>query len=174
MASSNRVGEEEGKNFLLWVTSVLGNTLKPITSWAREHTQCSDLCNCLSGNPWQHQHAICHRSVTGFPHLSIQCGVSSAPQSVFKEVSSAHQVCIYLIKNARKTVILWNIITIQNNCFLFVYIVKCHFFLWCKAEFSASLLQSSVSHDPSEIILIYWFAGQETFLIIIIKNTCAA
>ncbi len=36
-----------------------------------------------------------------------------------------------------------------------------------KVEFSASLLQSSVSHDPSEIILIYWFAAQETFLIII-------
>ncbi len=31
---------------------------------------------------------------------------------------------------------------------------------------SASLLQSSVSHDPSEIILICWFAAQETFLII--------
>ncbi len=27
-----------------------------------------------------------------------------------------------------------------------------------KSEFSASLLQSSVSHDPSEIILICWFA----------------
>jgi len=36
--------------------------------------------------------------------------------------------------------------------------------LKCKAEFSASLLQSSVSHDPSEII--YWFGAQETFLII--------
>ena len=29
-----------------------------------------------------------------------------------KEVSSAHQGCIYLIKNTVKTVILWNIITI--------------------------------------------------------------
>ncbi len=37
-----------------------------------------------------------------------------------------------------------------------------------KAEFSASLLQSSVSHDPSEIMLICWFAAQETFIIIII------
>jgi len=36
-----------------------------------------------------------------------------------------------------------------------------------KAEFSASLLQSSVSHDPSEIILIWWFDAQETFMIII-------
>ncbi len=44
-----------------------------------------------------------------------------------------------------------------------------------KAEFSASLLQSSVSHDPSEIILICWFAAQETFLIIInVENGCAA
>jgi len=32
-----------------------------------------------------------------------------------------------------------------------------------KVEFSASLLQSSVSHDPSEISLIWWFDAQETF-----------
>ncbi len=44
-----------------------------------------------------------------------------------------------------------------------------------KAELSASLLQSSVSHDPSEIILICWFAAQETCIIIInTKNSCAA
>ncbi len=36
-----------------------------------------------------------------------------------------------------------------------------------KAEFSASLLQSSVSCDPSEIIIKCWFSAQETFLIII-------
>jgi len=36
-----------------------------------------------------------------------------------------------------------------------------------KAVFSVSLLQFSVSHDPSEIILIWWFAAQETFMIII-------
>ncbi len=36
------------------------------------------------------------------------------------------------------------------------------------------LLQSSVSHDPSEIILI-WPADQETFLIIInVENSCVA
>ncbi len=28
--------------------------------------------------------------------------------------------------------------------------------MWCKAEVSASLLQSSVSHDPLEIIIICW------------------
>ncbi len=32
--------------------------------------------------------------------------------------------------------------------------LKCILFLWCKAEFSASLIQSSVWHDPSEIILM--------------------
>jgi len=36
-----------------------------------------------------------------------------------------------------------------------------------KAEFPASLLQSSVSHDPSEITLIWWFDAQETFMVII-------
>ncbi len=42
-----------------------------------------------------------------------------------------------------------------------------------KAEFSSSLLQSSVSRDPSEIILIC--ATQETFLIIIsVDNICSA
>ncbi len=36
-----------------------------------------------------------------------------------------------------------------------------------QGEFQKSLLQFSESHDPSETILIYWFAAQETFLIII-------
>ncbi len=36
-----------------------------------------------------------------------------------------------------------------------------------------NLLPSSVSHDPSEIILICWFAAQETFLDIInVENNC--
>ncbi len=43
-----------------------------------------------------------------------------------------------------------------------------------KAVFS-SLLQSSVSRDPSEIILMYRFAAEEKFLIIIdVENSCAA
>ncbi len=48
--------------------------------------------------------------------------------------------------------------------FYIEYILKYNLFLWCKAEFSASLLRSSVSHDPSEIILKCWFAAQETFI----------
>ncbi len=49
-----------------------------------------------------------------------------------------------------------------------------HSFTYC-CEFSASFLQSSVSHDSSEIILICWFAAQETFLIIInVENSAAS
>jgi len=33
--------------------------------------------------------------------------------------------------------------------------VKCNLYPVIKAEFSASLLQSSVSHDPSEITLMH-------------------
>jgi len=36
----------------------------------------------------------------------------------------------------------------------------------------ASSLQSSVSHDHSEIILIRWVAAQETFLITIHVDNC--
>jgi len=42
-----------------------------------------------------------------------------------------------------------------------------------KAEFSASLLESTVSHDPTEIILICKYSAQETFIIISVENSCA-
>ncbi len=51
-------------------------------------------------------------------------------------------------------------------CFQFIPVIK--------AEFSASLIQSSVSHDSSENILKFWFAAQETFIIINVKNGCYA
>ncbi len=50
---------------------------------------------------------------------------------IFLMFSKEAHSCIYLFKNTVKSVILQNIIT-----------------------FTAALLQSSVSHDPSEIILI--------------------
>ncbi len=44
-----------------------------------------------------------------------------------------------------------------------------------KLNLQQLLLQTSESHDPSEIILICRFGAQETFLIIIIfKSSCAA
>ncbi len=43
-----------------------------------------------------------------------------------------------------------------------------------KGDFSVSLLQSSVSNDPSEIILICLFAAQEKNIIIInVENSAA-
>ncbi len=55
-------------------------------------------------------------------------------------------------------VILWNIITIWNNCFILSYIFKWDLFLWRNAIFSSSLhlLQLSVSNNPLEIILIWY------------------
>ncbi len=54
---------------------------------------------------------------------------------------------------------------VKNIIMAFFYknILKCNTFLWiqqklrCKVEFSASLLQSLVSRDLSEIVLICWF-----------------
>ncbi len=44
-----------------------------------------------------------------------------------------------------------------------------------KSDFLASLLQSSLSHDPSEIIQLCWFDAEETFLIIRnVEISCAA
>ncbi len=40
-----------------------------------------------------------------------------------------------------------------------------------KLNFQQLLLQTSVSHDPSEIIPIFLFSAQETFLIINVKNS---
>ncbi len=69
---------------------------------------------------------------------------------------------------------MWNIITILKNRFLFECILKCNLFLWCKAEFSASSLQSSVLRDSAEIIPTCRFAAQETFIIFInVENSCA-
>ncbi len=43
----------------------------------------------------------------------------------FFNIYYAHQCCLYLIKNTTvKTVTMWNIITIQNNCFCFIYILN--------------------------------------------------
>ncbi len=83
-----------------------------------------------------------------------------------KEVSSAHQGCIYLIKK---------------------YIKKhkyCEILLQCKITSFFSVMRSCIFSIitpvfsvtwSSEIILICWFADQEIFLIIInVENSCTA
>jgi len=60
----------------------------------------------------------------------------------------------------------WNIITVSNTSFKFQHNListKYHLFLWWQMSFSI-IFQSSVS---SQIILLCWFAAQETFIIII-------
>ncbi len=42
------------------------------------------------------------------------------------ELTYAHQCFTYSIKNTEKTVIMWNITTIQ----FFEYMLKCYLFLW--------------------------------------------
>ncbi len=56
-----------------------------------------------------------------------------------------------------------------SNCDRFSILIYLLIYSTCdgKAEFSASLLQSSLSHDLSENILICCFDAQDTFLIII-------
>ncbi len=68
-----------------------------------------------------------------------------------KEVSYMLTKAAFIwLKNTVKTVIFGNSITIQNSISILIYVkYPCD----AKAEFPASLLQSSVSHDPSEITL---------------------
>ncbi len=54
-----------------------------------------------------------------------------------------------------------------KNKYIIVILCCCDFGTWQSCIFQPSL-QSSVLRDPPEIILIYWFASQETFLLIII------
>ncbi len=46
-----------------------------------------------------------------------------------------HRGWIYLIQNTVKALILWNIITIYNKCFLCEYLLKYNLFLWSSAIF---------------------------------------
>ncbi len=91
-------------------------------------------------------------------HLSVRTGIRlwhPQPGLLYicsggcptKVVSYGHQDCIYLIQKYSQ---IHNFVRYYSN--LFEYILNV--FLWCKAEFVA-WFQSSVSHDPSEIILIF-------------------
>ncbi len=55
-----------------------------------------------------------------------------------------------------------------------VLYLKCIFIIIGKAEFSASLLQNWMPHDPSEIFLICWFAQETILMIINVENGSAA
>ncbi len=68
-----------------------------------------------------------------WPSLPSSVQTSRSSQSL---TSSASCVLLYsLFCSANNTVILSNIITISNSCFLWEYIVKCNLFLWSKLNF---------------------------------------
>ncbi len=77
-------------------------------------------------------------------------------------IFNAYESKLYLIKKYKY------FYNKKKNFFIFNILLKCHLFLWCKTNISASLLQSSVSHDPSDVIIyfIYWLGAQEIFIII--------
>ncbi len=70
---------------------------------------------------------------------------------------------LHLIKNTLKTVS-WKWLPFKITHPLLYYNSNVIYSFDGKAELS-SLLQSSVSHDPSEIILTCWVGAQETLLI---------
>jgi len=72
-----------------------------------------------------------------FSCVCLDCKSLESVQYIFNVFEK--RGCIYLIKNTLKTD---NIFTIS------IFII----------------IMSSVSHDPSEIILIWWFTAQETWL----------
>ncbi len=91
--------------------------------------------------PWQTCSSLnhkCQNMSKGFYLKKIKNNTVHHSIVIFL-ISHALQGCIYLIKKYSNTVI--------SNIFFFQfeYVLKCNLFLWCKAKFSASLLQSSVS-----------------------------
>ncbi len=68
-----------------------------------------------------------------------KCGVS-------RKKSLLTKAALFDKKNS-KTFKIMNYFCHLNNCFLFEYVLNIIYSMWCKAEFSDSLLQSSLSHD---------------------------
>ncbi len=72
--------------------------------------------------------------------------------------------CNIVIKNS-------NIVKYYCNLkYLFSIVIYLIYLLCIPVMAKQPILQSSVLRGPSEIILIYWFGAQETFIIIIING----
>ncbi len=79
-----------------------------------------------------------------------------------KKVAYSHQTHISLIQKLSKNsnIVKYHYNLLQFKLTLLTYL-KWNLFLWCKPEFSASLFQSSLSHDHLEIILIFQIWASE-------------
>ncbi len=97
------------------------------------------------------------------------CARAPAPAPVrvcLKEVSSAHQGCLFDQKCSKKRKKL-NIITISNSCCLYYILNNLYnLFLWCKAEYQQPLLQNVTSleiiqfHDTF-FRIIWWIESSK-------------
>ncbi len=74
---------------------------------------------------------------------------------LLKEVSNAYQCCIHLIKNS-------NMMKYYKITFEYIFKYNC-IPVMAKLNLQQLLLQFSVSHVPSEMIVICWFGARETF-----------
>jgi len=107
----------------------------------------------------RHTHTGTHIDRQTHTHThTFSMNISGQKLLCFLKVFSAHQSCIYFIQILYK---LWNIITIQNRCFLCECVKLIYFCI-----FSIITAVFSVTWS-SEIIIIYWFTAQDTFMIII-------
>ncbi len=102
--------------------------------------------------------------------------------SVFKETGHTIRICLQYVFTFKPSSIETDSYTLQCiDCLkmctgvqmfgvgkIFFFMLNSYkYYIDAKLHFQQPSFQSSVSHDPSEIILICWFAAQETFLIII-------
>ncbi len=104
-------------------------------------------------------HILCKSVQCQAPFLLYITDMQSEYMWTYKSLENCNvfersKGCIYLTKNSVKTLILWNDYNLNNNFIFKWYMYSCD----GKAEFP--VLQSSVSHDPSEIILKCWIGAQ--------------
>ncbi len=88
-------------------------------------------------------------------------------KAFWKKSSSAHKGCIYFMQKCFK-----NSKFVKYYCSFFLNVYFLNEMYFCDQSWIFSIITPvSVSHDPSEIILICWFA-QETFLSMNVENGC--
>ncbi len=134
--------------------------------WGIRFYTVSASCSSIQTPPWSDHHP---------PSVKASLLVGS-PAVVQKEMvnNKAIIIIIIIISSSSKLFFCESFLSSPR---IFVLLLKNNFSIWIyfipdvTAEFSASLLQSSVSYDPSEIIIICWFAAQETLSI---ENCCAS
>ncbi len=115
--------------------------------------------HCLKGQ----KHLMCGSQATKYRRVKNSCSVCSTKTTIsLKEFVFLSQEFLLgenklykslmlnkaamIWSNVVKTVILWNITTIQNNYFLFWNTLKCNFFLWWRSWIFSSYYSGLQCH----------------------------